>query len=543
MSLRTPPTKVQVDSQGEVTRRGLNRVVRRRESSLFAVGRSVTGRSILVAVGLFLIVSASPLQLTAQDKNNTPAKPAEAPPLTTDQEAILLKYKRFAQVLQEMTEYLRTSEPDRAALLSQVSRKSNESQIVERMDRLIELIEKGKLGEAIEEEEDLVASLQMILDMMNSEDRAKELAEEKARIEAYLKDLNRLIGGQRDVRAATERGGKGEELAPRQESLEQQADRLRQQIQQEQKKGKPGDPSSKQNSETEPQDSQPGDQDPESKSESEDAQNQKGASELQKAQQAMRDALEKLQKDQGREASEQQDQALLELEKAKEKLEEILRQLREEERDRRLVGLEERLQRLLAGELLIYTETAQVAEVPAAERTSRHRNKGIQLSRQQTELSLEAEGLLRLLREEGTAVAFPEVVLQVRDDMQGIAARLGRGDFGDLTLTMETDVIDSLKEMILTLQKQMEENRQKKMQSGQPQQGSQDEEELVQTIAELKMLRSLQVRINSRTKQIGKLVTSDQAEEAELVQQMKKLAEAQTRIQRATYDLATRKNE
>lgn len=491
--------------------------------------------------------------------------PASKPPsLSEDQDAIRLRYRKFAQVLQEMTEYLRQAEPDRAALLSQVSRKSNEAQVVEKMDRLIELLEKGKLGEAIEEEGELLASLQGILDMLNSEDRAKELAEEKARIEANLKEVNQLIGKQRDVRSATERGKNPEELAPQQEKLEKQAGELQQKLGSQGKKSGAGKPDGGKPEEGKPEENPAESKEPQNPREEEtpgeeqkplensgkpseggeSSQNSPpGAEELKQAQQAMQDAFEKLKKNQGRGASEQQDQAIKELEKAKQKLEEILRQLREEERDRALVGLEERLQRLLAGEQAIYTETVQVAEVPVAQRNSRHRNKGIQLSRQQSELRLETEKLLRLLRDEGSAVAFPEVVTQVRDDMQGISGRLEKGEFGDFTQSMESDVIASLKEMILALQKEMEENRQKKMKGNPQQQGSPQDPDLVQQLAELKILRSLQMRINTRTKQIGKLVTRDQADDAELVEQLQKLSDAQLRVQRAAYDLATKKNE
>lgn len=481
--------------------------------------------------------------------------PASKPPsLSEDQDAIRLRYRKFAQVLQEMTEYLRQAEPDRAALLSQVSRKSNEAQVVEKMDRLVELLEKGKLGEAIEEEGELLASLQGILDMFNSEDRAKELAEDKARIEAHLKEVNQLIGKQRDVRSATERGKNPEELAPQQEKLEKQAGELQQKLGAQGKKSGAGKPDENPAESKEPrnpgEEETPGEEQKPSENSGkpseggESSQNSPpGAEELKQAQQAMQDAFEKLKKNQGRGASEQQDQAIKELEKAKQKLEEILRQLREEERDRALVGLEERLQRLLAGEQAIYTETVQVAEVPVAQRNSRHRNKGIQLSRQQSELRLETEKLLRLLRDEGSAVAFPEVVTQVRDDMQGISGRLEKGEFGDFTQSMESDVIASLKEMILALQKEMEENRQKKMKGNPQQQGSPQDPDLVQQLAELKILRSLQMRINTRTKQIGKLVTGDQADDAELVEQLQKLSDAQLRVQRAAYDLATKKNE
>lgn len=494
----------------------------------------------------FLYAPLSPPTVSGQPAGPN-AEQGKPDPLSVEQEALLLRYRKFGQVLQEMTEYLRQTEPDRAALLSQVSRKSNELQIVEKMNRLLESIEKGRLGEAVEQEAELVVAMQTILDMMNSEDREKELAEEKARVEAELKELNRLIGGQRDVRAATERNVEKENLAPRQEKLEQDARRLQERRQQS-KKSQSGEPNDKQGN---PDSGKEGENSPEKEEEKEDqnsdsankSEPQGGAKELENARKAMRAAIEKLKQGKGRDASEQQDQALLELEKAKKKLEEILRQMREEERDRMLVGLEERLQRLLAGEQVIYTETVQVAEIPLKERTSRHRNKGIQLSRQQGELKIESESLLRLLREEGSAIAFPEVVSQVRDDMESVALRLGKGDFGELTVAIENDVISSLKEMILALQKEMEENRQQKMKEGPESGGSPQDPNLVEQLAELKILRSLQVRINNRTRELGKLVTGEQADDSDLIRQLEKLAEAQRRIQRATYDLATGKNE
>ena len=56
------------------------------------------------------------------------------------------------------------------------------------------------------------------------------------------------------------------------------------------------------------------------------------------------------------------------------------------------------------------------------------------------------------------------------------------------------------------------------------------------------MLRSLQLRINRRTRRLGRLIDGDQATEDEVIQQLKTLAKRQQRIQEATYDLATGKN-
>jgi hypothetical protein len=56
------------------------------------------------------------------------------------------------------------------------------------------------------------------------------------------------------------------------------------------------------------------------------------------------------------------------------------------------------------------------------------------------------------------------------------------------------------------------------------------------------MLRSLQFRVNRRTKQIGRLVRGEQASNDKLLQDLSKLARRQAEIQEATYILATGRN-
>ena len=60
---------------------------------------------------------------------------------------------------------------------------------------------------------------------------------------------------------------------------------------------------------------------------------------------------------------------------------------------------------------------------------------------------------------------------------------------------------------------------------------------LVDKIAELKMIRSLQMRINNRTKRYGEMIKGDQAETPELLKSLQDLAERQQRVYRATADL------
>ena len=50
-------------------------------------------------------------------------------------------------------------------------------------------------------------------------------------------------------------------------------------------------------------------------------------------------------------------------------------------------------------------------------------------------------------------MAFAEVFQQVRKDMMGVKNRLARVDTGKVTVTIENDIIETLKEMIEALKK------------------------------------------------------------------------------------------
>ncbi|MFN7806989.1 MAG: hypothetical protein ACK5TO_23525 [Planctomycetaceae bacterium] len=316
---------------------------------------------------------------------------------------------------------------------------------------------------------------------------------------------------------------------------------------------KPGEakPGESKPGEAKPGESKPGEQSPGSPQSGQPSPPQQGESgqsgpktpgreELERAREAMERALENLKKNKRQDASDDQDDAVAELQRAKEKLEEILRQLREEEKERFLAMLEARFQRMLAMELLVYDGTVKLSRGSAADQ-SRQSARGLQLARQQDEIALEATKAVTLLREEGTAVAFPEAVEMMRDDMRQAGKRLERTDVGEITQSIERDIIDALEEMIDALQKEMEKSK-KKDQQQQQQDGQQQDQELVDKLAELKMLRTLQLRINNRTRRLGREVEGEQAEAAEVIDQLQDLAERQARVQKATYDISTGRN-
>ncbi len=255
----------------------------------------------------------------------------------------------------------------------------------------------------------------------------------------------------------------------------------------------------------------------------------------------MEKAIEELKRQKHDEASGHQDEAIAKLEKAKEKLEEILRQLREEERELLLAALEARFQKMLALQLAVYNGTVSLSKTPNKEWTARHRGRSHDLSLQEEEIVLEANKALTLLKEEGSSVAFPEAVEQLREDMQIVARRLDRGQVAELTQSIERDIIEALAEIIEALQKEMEKKDDQPPPEDQPPMQPQDPT-LVDKLAELKMLRSLQMRINRRTKRLGNLIDGDQAQKPDIIEQLQNLANRQKRVQEATYNLVTGKN-
>lgn len=595
-----------------------------------------------------LLVAAAPLPALQAE---TP--PVEPPKLSSQQDAIALRYQRFTNTLLQLAEYLRKTDPARADLLIRAISKSNEQRIDDQMRQLVELLKRDQLGDAIDGQAELIPRLALLLDLLQSEDRKDEIEREKQRLQGLLRDVNRLIGRQTEARSANDRAAPDESLERQQKDIADDADSLGKKIDQQDADrdrksaptpAKPGDseasPSDPMNGEANPpaespqapgkgkrpekpakpadpkdprkppseqpsspndpmnpdskspekpadlddpapsnsspskpspskpskpqkptpgqpsdsNENQPSQEDPNDDSDSpppqpsqpgeKSSKSTPGRQELEQAREEMRRAIEELKGKQRKEAGRNQDQAIAELLKAKEKLEEILRQLREEEQELVLVALEARLRQMLAKQITVYNKTVALAATPVANRTDSQRNQAADLGVIEGDLGLEANKALSLLKEDGSSVAFPEAIQQLQGDLAVCARRLREFEIGDLTQAIEKDVIESLEELIDALQKEIEKSKQKSQQppGGQPM-GQQGDPALVDAIAELKMLRQLQHRVNRRTKQIAARVEAEPVRDPDLAAQLRSLSAAQSRLREAAFNLATGRNE
>ncbi len=236
---------------------------------------------------------------------------------------------------------------------------------------------------------------------------------------------------------------------------------------------------------------------------------------IQEAIEKMREAEKKIRIPDNEKATQDQTKALEDLEKAKKKLEDLLRQLREEEIERLLAALQMRCERMLAMQIEVRDGTVKVykdiegREIKKAERADQQASN--RLSDKEEEIIREANKAIQILTAEGSAVAFPEVFTQVRDDMINVARRLRATDVSTFTQRMENDIIATLQEMIEALKKARQDNQNRKPPQPGQQGGGQGNQKLIELLQELKMIRSLQIRVNKRTEDYAHEYQGEQA--------------------------------
>jgi hypothetical protein len=119
---------------------------------------------------------------------------------------------------------------------------------------------------------------------------------------------------------------------------------------------------------------------------------------------------------------------------------------------------------------------------------------------------------------------------------------LGKADVGTVTQYIEEEIIAVLREMIDALkkaQKQLQENRNNPNQN---QQNPNQNQKLLDQIAELKMIRSMQLRVNSRTKVYGDKYQGEQTAEPDIQKELMDLAMRQQKIYDVTENIYKGKN-
>ena len=516
-------------------------------------------------------------------------KAADAAALAAREQAIVEQFNELEKTFLRLADLLSASDPRRSALLRSVFEQAREQEVGDRLDLIVQLLEKGQLLKAGAGQATALEKLRELLDLLESGDSGRQLANTKQEVKQFLARLSKAIARQRDIEGSTEAGADAEKLAQRQEALAEETETLAREIDGFAKRmdardqgGKPASdsPSQEQGGESQPSagesdgdagkkesedggkkesddggkkksdDARKNESDDAGKKESDDGDDEASRARrtkrrLEAAKDRMRKAREQLDDAKRRDARAEQEKAIEELETARAELEEILRQMREEEVERLLVQLEARLRAMLRSEKAVFAGVEKLAAEPMP-LTREGQLEAARLSREQAGIGNEASKALVLIRDDGSAVAIPEALEQMRDDSAQATARLARGDVGGTTRGILQDMIANLEEMLGALEKAQREQQARQQQGqsgGRP--ADPGEQPLVDKLSELKMIRALQMRVNTRTKRFSQLLVEgvERAEEPELVEALARLAERQQKIERAARDIVTGRTE
>ena len=498
----------------------------------------------------------------------------DADQLAEAQSRLAKRYDRLELLASRLAELSQRTQPRRARQLREFVAQSRDRNMAGRFEELLTALQGDSLATAHEQQLSIHVELKQLLKLLLQEDRGKKIESSRKRIRKYLADLKRLIRMQRGINARTQGGDDTTPLAKEQQQIMRKTDQLHQEIQttegeakegkesKEDGEGDKGEGKNKGKGESQdtgegkdgkssgsPAPGSPGSGSPDSSSvEQEHRQDgpppspqERTQQRLQEAQDKMRDAGKHLEESKRKGAIADQEQALRKLEEAKAHLERILRQLREEEIQQMLVMLKARLRLMLDMQMKIYEETIRLDEGREDRPAHEIEIACGKLRRREQKIFQEAERALILLREDGTSVAFPEALRQARMDMRQIADRLAELKTGPITQGLEEDVIQALEETVDAMGKALQklQNNQGKP-SGKG--GKPGEKPLVDALAELRMIRALQVRVNRRTERYGKLIQAQPAMAPEVETGMDELANRQEKIFQATHDLHTRQN-
>ena len=118
----------------------------------------------------------------------------------------------------------------------------------------------------------------------------------------------------------------------------------------------------------------------------------------------------------------------------------------------------------------------------------------------------------------------------------------GKTDVGRLTQTIEKDIIDTLTEMLAAVKKAQEPPPPPSTNPNDTPQPPSDNAELLNKLAELKLIRSMQMKLNQRTVEYGKQYEGEEPKDTDIRKEIRGLSERQANIQRVTQDLYTQKN-
>jgi hypothetical protein len=518
-----------------------------------------------------------------------------------EQSELADRYRQLESKLFSLHQFEKQNNPSRSKLLQQAFLLSQEKMTASQLDLAVKFLQQGKLKDAEGEQAATLKHLNDLLKHLQAEDRDQQIRDDIKRYQEYAKELDRILRIQRGLRGQTEGGVDAKRLSNSQGKASDRAGDLADKIAEDEGvadedsaqnsaddqapnesdaetdsnsdpaspadgvedgdgspsedppsenspsegssgKGEPGEGSP---SEGEPSDSSPSD--PSEATPQDDGQHPV-QQKMKAAQKRMDDAQKALDDAKRDNAIESMEAAEKQLAEAKKQLEEILRQLREEEVDSKLKLLEERFRGMLEQQIRINESTVKLSSTPVDARSTEFEIAANKLANAENSIAVEAGRALVLLKEDGSSIAFPVTVQELQRDMVQVADRLATAKVNEITIGIEEDIADTLNELIAALVKTQQDNEQQQQsQQSPPQNGKPGDAPLVDRLAELKMLKSLQQRIHLRHQRYAKLLDNPDdpvgvSEDPDVIAALDRLTRRQEQLTTITRQLVNEEN-
>jgi hypothetical protein len=154
------------------------------------------------------------------------AAPSAADVKALDQEQRILadRFSKLEELFIRMAELEAAANPTRASLLQQAAQLSKQLSTLQRLQSAADLLAKGQYSQAIKEQESTKDGLTKLLELLQSENRQSRIRDDRERIEALIKDIQRIERLQRSLRGRTEGGQDAQSAKRDQEDIRKQAE-------------------------------------------------------------------------------------------------------------------------------------------------------------------------------------------------------------------------------------------------------------------------------------------------------------------------------
>ena len=229
-------------------------------------------------------------------------------------------------------------------------------------------------------------------------------------------------------------------------------------------------------------------------------------------------------------ANRDQNEAIDNLKEALEKLDEEIARLDRRSKAEKLAAIEERLGKILEEQKLCTKQTRKTYEArsdkaPIYDREAQQTL--AELSRIEGLLGEEVQSVRRVLLKEGTTVVFPEILGDVKEDLADVQKQLAGMDGGVLTQAKQEEIEQTLQELIDAVRKELSKGHGRAKAGGGG--GGGCKPPLIPPVAELRMLRAKQIRINRRTQRLNGMISGGKLTGREAVAEVRKLSVRQQR--------------